>query len=58
MIVDPPNGRLPPQTPEAQRPAAPDREFFLALVLSTDACKNKVSTNIWPQSPSLTQKSY
>src|SRR5438552_13849256 len=30
MIVDPPNGRLPPQTPEAQRAAAADREFFLA----------------------------
>src|SRR5882762_11154038 len=25
MIVDPPNGRLPPQTPEAQRAAATDR---------------------------------
>jgi hypothetical protein len=41
MIVDPPNGRLPPQTPEAQRAAATDREFFLALMQSTDACKNK-----------------
>ena len=41
MIVDPPNGRLPPQTPEAQRAAAADREFFLALLQSTDACKNK-----------------
>src|SRR5260370_1340203 len=41
MIVDPPNGRLPPQTPQAQRAAAVDREFFLALMQSTDACKNK-----------------
>jgi hypothetical protein len=41
MIVDPPNGRVPPQTPEAQRAAAADREFFLALMQSTDACKNK-----------------
>jgi hypothetical protein len=32
MIVDPPSGRLPPQTPEAQRAAAADREFFLALM--------------------------
>src|SRR5215468_4549066 len=40
MIVDPPNGRLPSQTPEAQRAAAADREFFLALLQSTDACKN------------------
>ena len=41
MIVDPPNGRLPPQTPEARLAAAIDREFFLALLQSTDACKNK-----------------
>jgi hypothetical protein len=41
MIVDPPNGRVPPQTPEARRAAAADREFFLALMQSTDACKNK-----------------
>jgi hypothetical protein len=40
MIVDPPNGRMPPQTPEAQRAAAADREFRLALLQSTDACKN------------------
>src|SRR5882672_481591 len=41
MIVDPPNGRLPQQTPLAQRAAAADREFFLALLQATDACKNK-----------------
>jgi hypothetical protein len=41
IIVDPPNGRLPPQTPGAQRAAAADREFFLALLQATDACKNK-----------------
>jgi hypothetical protein len=41
MIVDPPNGRLRPHTPQAQRAAAADREFFLALLQSTDACKNK-----------------
>jgi hypothetical protein len=40
-VAYPPNGRLPPQTPEAQRAAAADREFFLALQQSTDACKNK-----------------
>jgi hypothetical protein len=41
MIVDPPNGRLSPQTPGAMRAAAADREFFLALLQPTDACKNK-----------------
>src|SRR5260370_5179047 len=38
-IADPPNGRLPPPTPEAQKTAAIDREFRLALVQSTDTCK-------------------
>jgi hypothetical protein len=41
MIVDPSNGRMPPQTPEAQRAAAADREFYLALLQATDTCKNK-----------------
>ena len=39
-IVDPPNGRLPPQTPEAQKTGATEREFRLALLQATDACKN------------------
>src|SRR5579871_1573590 len=38
-IVDPPNGRLPPMTPEAQKMAAAEREFRVALVQSTDTCK-------------------
>src|SRR5467141_2551696 len=38
-IVDPPNGRIPPLTQEAQKIAAADREFRLALVQSTDTCK-------------------
>jgi hypothetical protein len=41
-IVDPPNGRLPPFTPEAQRTAAAEREFRLAMLQSTDTCKNKL----------------
>jgi hypothetical protein len=41
-IVDPPNGRFPPLTPEAQKMAAADREFRLALIQSTDTCKNKL----------------
>jgi hypothetical protein len=39
LIVDPPNGRIPPQTPEAQQVAAADREFRLALLQSTETCK-------------------
>ena len=41
-IVDPPNGRLPPLTPEAQKIAAANREYRLALMRSTDTCKNKL----------------
>jgi hypothetical protein len=41
LIVDPPNGLVPPQTPEAQRAQAADRQFRFALLQSTDACKNK-----------------
>src|SRR5437588_4094751 len=41
-IVDPPNGRLPPLTPEAQKTAAAEREYRLALVRSTETCKNKL----------------
>jgi hypothetical protein len=39
-IVDPPNGRLPPQTPEAQKTGATEREFRLTLLQATEACKN------------------
>jgi hypothetical protein len=38
-IVDPPNGRIPPLKPEAQRAAAADRDFRLALLQATDTCK-------------------
>jgi hypothetical protein len=40
-IADPPDGRLPALTPEAQKAAAADREFRLALVQSTNTCKNQ-----------------
>jgi hypothetical protein len=42
-IVDPPNGRLPPLTPEAQKIAAAEREFRVALLQATQTCKNKES---------------
>jgi len=41
LIVDPPDGRIPPTTPEARQRAAADREFRLALLRSTDTCKNR-----------------
>jgi hypothetical protein len=40
-IVDPPNGRLPPPTAEAQKSAAAEREFRVALLRATETCKNK-----------------
>src|SRR5215831_15585685 len=40
-IVDPPNGRLPPMTAEAQKLAAAERAFRVALLQSTETCKNK-----------------
>ena len=40
-IADPVNGRLPPLTPEAQKIAAAEREFRVALLQSTETCKNK-----------------
>ena len=39
-IVDPPNGRLPPLTPEAQKIGAAEREFRVALLQATETCKN------------------
>src|SRR5499425_1152985 len=39
-IVDPPNGRLPPLTPQAQKIAAAEREFRVALLQATETCKN------------------
>ena len=44
LIVDPPNGRIPPLTPEAQKIAAAEREFRLALLQATEACKTKSPT--------------
>src|SRR5690348_17531699 len=41
LIVDPPNGRIPPLTPEAQKMAATEREFRLALLQSTQTCKTQ-----------------
>ena len=40
-IVDPPNGRLPPLTAEVQKLAAAERAFRVALLQSTETCKNR-----------------
>ena len=40
LIVDPPDGRVPPLTPEVQKRNQEWREFYNALVQSTNTCKN------------------
>ena len=40
LIVDPPNGRVPPQTPEVQALADEDRAFRLELLRSTETCRS------------------
>src|SRR5437773_12109968 len=42
LIVDPPDGRIPPLTPEAQKRRDAIRAFQLALLQATDTCKNKL----------------
>jgi len=40
LVVDPPDGRVPPMTPEIQKQMAAEREFRLALMQATATCKN------------------
>src|SRR5687767_8653150 len=41
LIVDPPDGRIPPVTAEARQRASADRAFRLELLRATQTCKNK-----------------
>jgi hypothetical protein len=41
LIIDPKDGRLPPTTAEAQKRAAVERDYRLALLQNTNTCKNK-----------------
>jgi hypothetical protein len=43
LIVDPPNGLMPPLTLQARQIAAAEREFRLALLRATDTCRDKTS---------------
>jgi hypothetical protein len=42
LIVDPPNGRLPPFTEQEQKRRAELREYTFALLQATDVCKDKL----------------
>jgi hypothetical protein len=44
LIVDPPDGRIPPVTPDARKMAAAEREFRLALLQATETCKTRSAT--------------
>ncbi len=39
MIIDPPDGRIPPPTAAAEKNAAADRDFRLTLMRATQTCK-------------------
>jgi hypothetical protein len=41
LIVDPPDGRTPPQTSEVQKQVAAERDYRLALLQATATCKNQ-----------------
>ena len=41
LVVDPPDGRIPPMTPEAQTKIDQEREYRLALLQATTTCKNQ-----------------
>jgi hypothetical protein len=42
LIVDPPDGRIPPFTPEVQKRNAELRQFYLGTIQSTTTCKDKL----------------
>jgi hypothetical protein len=42
MVVDPPDGRIPPLTAQEQKKRSELREYGLALLQSTEVCKNKL----------------
>jgi hypothetical protein len=43
LIVDPPDGRVPPVTADARQRASADRAFRLELLRATQTCKNKLA---------------
>ena len=42
LIVDPPDGRVPPMTPDAKRRGTMESEFALALLQATTTCRDKL----------------
>jgi hypothetical protein len=44
LVIDPPNGQIPPLTPAAQKMAAAEREYRIALMQATETCKIRYPT--------------
>ena len=59
MIIDPADGKIPPVTPETQQRRAASREYGLALMQNTFACKNNLpgclGGQYGPPSPRLSE---
>ena len=53
MIIDPPDGKIPSLTPEAQQRAAAYREYQLALRQNTTVCLENPDCEAGPPSPRL-----
>ena len=53
MIIDPPDGKIPSLTPEAQQRAAAYREYQLALRQNTTVCRENPDCQAGPPSPRL-----
>ena len=53
MIIDPPDGKIPSLTPEAQQRAAAYREYQLALRQNTTVCRENPDCEAGPPSPRL-----
>jgi hypothetical protein len=43
MVVEPPNGRIPPTTAEFQKRQGVDRDFVLTLLAPTETCKQRLA---------------
>src|SRR5262245_11381078 len=59
LVVDPPDGRIPPMVPDLQKKIAAEREYRLSLLQATVTCKNQDSAcrgwKYGPPSPRRTE---
>jgi hypothetical protein len=55
MIIDPPDGKMPSLTPEAQQRAAAYQEYKVALLQHTNVCRDNPDCEHGPPSPRLSE---